>query len=272
MLSYLWSDKIIQYFTEKSEETRQEVINLLDRMLVSADKNRIAAILILSSAGLGVVTFLILWPQIILGLLMGSIVTILGWRIPKMFLQHLWEKRCSRVVNQMVDGLTIMANGVKAGLSITQSMERVLANMSGPFAQEINLVLNKVRLGMTIEDALIEFGERIPRPDVQMFVSTVNILKETGGNLAETFETIVSTIRERQKIEKKIEALTAQGVMQGIIITLVPFIILILFLLVDASFVTPLFTTPIGLISLALMLTMQIIGGIVMKKIVTIKV
>ena len=132
-----------------------------------------------------------------------------------------------QLTDQMVDGMTIMANGIKAGQSLTQSMERVTENMSGPLSQEFGLVLNKIRLGMSVEEALNEFGERIPRQDVQMFVTSVNILKETGGNLAETFQTIVTTVRERQKVEKKIEALTAQGTMQAVIITLVPFLLLV---------------------------------------------
>ncbi|MEL4382797.1 type II secretion system F family protein, partial [Shewanella algae] len=90
-------------------------------------------------------------------------------------------------------------------------MERVVENMKGPLPDEFGLVLNKIRFGMATEQSLVEFAERVPRPDVQMFVTAVNILKETGGNLAETFTTIVTTVRERQKVEKKIEALTAQG-------------------------------------------------------------
>ena len=82
---------------------------------------------------------------------------------------------------------------------------------------------------MAVEEALNEFGERIPRADVQMFVTSVNILKETGGNLAETFQTITTTVRERQKVEKKIQALTAQGTMQAVIISLVPFFLMGMF-------------------------------------------
>jgi tight adherence protein B len=172
----------------------------------------------------------------------------------------------------MVDGLTIMSNGVKAGLSITQSMERVVVNMSGPLSQEFSLALNKIRLGMALEEALNEFGDRIPRQDVQMFVTAVNILKETGGNLAETFQTIVLTVRERQKIEKKIQALTAQGTMQAVIITLVPLVLLGIFMVVDPNYVKPLLTRPLGWFVLMVMVGLQVIGGVMMKKIVTIKV
>ena len=84
----------------------------------------------------------------------------------------------------MVDGMTIMANGISSGLSVPQSMERVVDNLGTPISQEFGLVLSQIRLGKSVEEALLDLGERIPRPDVQMFVTAVNILKETGGNLA----------------------------------------------------------------------------------------
>jgi tight adherence protein B len=121
-------------------------------------------------------------------------------------------------------------------------------------------------------DALNDLGMRIPRPDVQMFVTSVNILSETGGNMAETFQTITFTIRERQKIEKKIEALTAQGITQGVIITLIPFGLLAVFYIVDPTYVQPLFNTTLGLLALAAMVTLQVIGGVAIKKIVKIQV
>ena len=105
-----------------------------------------------------------------------------------------------------------------------------------------------------------------------MLVVAINILKETGGNLSETFQTIVSTIRERQKLEKKISAMTAQGVMQGIIVTSIPFLLMGVFYALDPGHIMPMFTTTLGLVFLAAMLGLQLIGGIMIKKIVTIKV
>ncbi len=244
----------------------------MDRMVIDTDKKKVTHAMIAASFGPALLVFLLVWPNVIIGLLFGGVLCVLGWTAPRFIMNHLWEKRCSRLTNQMVDGMTIMSNGIKAGQSLTQSMERVVENMNGPLPQEFSLVLNKVRLGMSVEDALNEFGERIPRQDVQMFVTAVVILKETGGNLAETFQTITTTVRERQKVEKKIEALTAQGNMQAVIITLVPLLLLGVFLVLDPPYVMPLFTKPLGWVALALMLTLQGIGLIVMKKIVTIKV
>ncbi|MCC7404011.1 MAG: type II secretion system F family protein [Bdellovibrionales bacterium] len=272
VFSYLMSDRIIAKIHDRSIGSREEVLRLMDMMFVETDRRKVTILMFLLSFGLGSLVFLVFWPNIIIGLVFGLAVTFVGWSIPKNVMQGLWEKRCNRFVDQMVDGLTIMANGVKSGLGLTQSMERVVSNLSGPIAQEFSLVLNKIRLGMSVEDALNELGDRIPRQDVQMFVTAVNILKETGGNLAETFSTIVITIRERQKVEKKIQAMTAQGLMQAVIITLVPFVLLIIFLVIDPNYVKPLFTTPLGVVALIIMLGLQVIGGVTMKKIVTIKV
>lgn len=272
ILAYLTSDRLIEFLRRKSLGNREVVMELMDKMFLEVDKKRLTLIMLLSSFGLGAIFFLLVWPHVIVGILLGGAVTVVGWSIPKVIMTSMWERRCNVLVNQLVDGLTIMGNSVKAGQSLNQAMERVVENIKGPLAQEFGLVLNKIRLGMSTEEALNEFAERIPRQDIQMLVTSVNILKETGGNLAETFATVVTTVRERQKVEKKIQALTAQGTMQAIIITLVPFIIIGVFLMVDPNYIMPLFTRPLGWFALAIMLALQIIGLVVMKKIVTIKV
>ncbi len=272
IFSYFTSERIIAYLERKSLGSREEVLSLMDKMFIDTDRKRVTYAMLAGSFGVGLMVFMLAWPHFLLGTILGSAFTYLGWIAPKIIMTQLWERRCATLVNQMVDGMTIMSNGIKAGQSLTQSMERVVENIKGPLSQEFSLVLNKVRLGMSVEEALNEFGERIPRQDVQMFVTAVNILKETGGNLAETFQTITSTVRERQKVEKKIEALTAQGTMQAIIITLVPLALLGIFLVIDPNFVKPLFDKPLGWVILALMLTLQAIGLVVMKKIVTIRV
>lgn len=272
VIVYLSSDRIIAFSMRRTANTREDVLRMLDLMFVETDKKKISALLMLASLGFGLLMFLLLWPHFIPGFLFGVSATFVGWQLPKTIVGMVWERRCTKVVDQLVDGLTIMANGVRAGLSLTQSMERVVQNLRGPLSQELALILNKVQLGMAVEDALNEFADRVPRQDVQMLVTSVNILKETGGNLAETFSTIVTVVRERQKVEKRIQAMTAQGTMQAIIISIVPFVLLGIFLVLDPQYIEPLFTRPLGWFALALMLALQVIGGYIMKKIVTIKV
>lgn len=269
---YFRADKIIAFLKEKSLGKREEVIRLMDLMFIPIDHRRVTLIFLLLSYGLGFLFFFLLLPNWIFGIIVGSAITVAGWNLPLLITRNMYEGRCNRFVDQMVDGLTMMANGIKAGLSVTQCMERVVENMKNPISQEFELVLSQVRIGRTVEEALVELSERVPRQDVLMFVTAVNILKETGGNLAETFQTIVTVVRERQKVEKKIQAMTAQGMMQGLIISLVPFFLLIVFFVLDPKMIMPMFTTTLGLVLLAIMLTLQIIGGIVVRKVVKIEV
>jgi tight adherence protein B len=272
VVSYIWSEALIEFLRKKSLGTREEIIRLLDLMFVEIDEKRITILLSLLSFGLGAVTFFAFFPEVLIGTLVGMVVTAAMWNVPLIFIRNMHEKRMVTFTDQMVDGLTIMANGIKSGLSVPQSMERIVENMGQPISQEMNLVLSQIRIGRNVEEALIELAVRIDKPDVQMFVTAVNILKETGGNLAETFQTIVYTIRERQKIEKKIQAMTAQGIMQGTIISMMPIVIMVVLYFTDQKFIMPLFTTTLGLMILMGVFVLIIIGGLMIKKIVKINV
>ncbi len=269
---YFSADHILKWLHKKSLGKREYIIEKLDSMFVKVDQKKLTMTMLLLSFGLGIICFFLIWPQVIPAIFVSATITIMGWSVPTFVVDTLHKKRCDQFVSQMVDGMTIMANGVRSGLSVSQAMDRVVANSPNPMSQEFRLVLSEVRIGRTLEEALNSLGERIPRPDVLMFVTSVNILKETGGNMAETFQTIMYTIRERQKIEKKIEALTMQGRTQGIIIGCVPPGMLVMFYFMDPKMVMPMFTTPIGWMALALVLALEVVGGLMIKKIVTINV
>lgn len=268
----LWADKVLAWLHTRSLGQRDQVLKLMRVMGMDVNERRVTLIILLSSFGVGALAFLLLWPSVLAGTIFGASITIAGWQLPLLVTRTIYERRCTAFVDQMVDGLTIMANGIKAGSNPQESMKRVVEIMGNPISQEFSQVLYQMQVGDSFESALNDLGERIPRPDVQMFVTSINILKETGGNLAETFQTIVLTVRERQKVEKKIQALTAQGLMQGIIVSMIPFILMGVFLMIDPAFIKPMFNTTLGLVLLFVMLALQIIGGVVIKKLVTIKV
>ena len=272
VVSYFSADRAIAWLHHRSLGQREEVMRYLEMMFVETDQRRVTLAMVCSSFGLGGIIFVICWPHIWVGLIFGGAITVAMWSLPKFFIRSMWEKRCSAFVDQMVDGMTLMSNGVKAGLSVQQCMERVQENMPNPISQEFGLVLSQMRIGRSMQESLNELGMRIPRPDVQMFVTSVNILQETGGNLGETFQTITYTVRERQKVEKKIEALTAQGITQGVIISMVPLFLLVVFFVVDPNYVKPLFNTALGLVAIFVMLSLQVIGGLMIRKIVRINV
>ena len=272
VLIYLWADKVTGFLYRKSLGKRDDIIKLLRLMGSNTSEKQLTVFLLLMSYGWGVLFFMLFWPKIIVGLLFGAGAIVAGWTLPHLVIRNMYETRCNKFVDQMVDGLTIMANGIKTGTAPMQAMQRVTEIMGAPIRNEFQQVITQTQFGQSLEDALIDLGERIPKPDVQMFVTAINILKETGGNMAETFETIVYVIRERQKVEKKIQAMTAQGLMQGLIVSMIPLVLVGVFFVIDPAFIMPMFNTTLGLVLCFVMLTLEIIGGLIIKKIVTIKV
>lgn len=261
-----------EFYLKRAFGKRIEIKKMLDEMFVAIEDKKLDQMLILINLIPPILVFIITWPNYEIGLIASLIVWMMSSQIPYWYVQSKWDTRADLLVSQMVDGLTIMANGIKAGLSVPQSMERVVETLPNPISQEFGLVLSQVRLGQSLEEALSELGERIPRPDLQMFVTAINILKETGGNLAETFTTIVIVIRERQKLEQKIKTMTTSGKMQGLIISAVPIAIILLMWFVDPAFIQPLFSTTLGLILLVVIFGLIAIAGVMIRKIVTIKV
>jgi tight adherence protein B len=216
--------------------------------------------------------FILILPQILPATLFGSAIGIVMWFVPKAVVNNMFHKRLVKFNVQMIDGLGLMANGMKSGLSIVQSLGMVRQEMPNPLAQEFDYVLKQQQLGISVEDAFQNMAKRLPSEDVNMFVTAVVILKETGGNLAETFETIVYTIRERIKIEQKISSMMAQNLAQGAIVFCMPYAMFAMFYFSDPAFLEPMFNEPIGWLLIAIALTLQMMGGFMIYKIIQIRV
>lgn len=206
------------------------------------------------------------------GALFGVMLVLIGWKMPRRFINIVFRRRVTRFVVQMVDGLALMSNAMRSGLNIPQALQLVMDEMPNPISQEFGLVLSQNKLGVSLEEALSNLAVRMPHDDIEMFTTSINILKETGGNLAETFDNIAYTIRERIKIESKIAAMVSQGVMQGIIVVLMPFALGAILYTIDPERIRPMFTTIPGWVLLTFMMSLQAIGGFAIWKIVQVRV
>lgn len=196
-----------------------------------------------------------------------------AWDLPYIYLNKIVRPaRIKAFSVQMVDALTLMGNGMRSGLNVPQTLQIVVDEMPNPIKQEFNLVLSQNKIGLTLEKAFENLGKRIPSEDVVMFVTSVNILRETGGNIAETFATIVTTIRERMKLQSKISAMTAQGMTSAVIVGAMPWALGIMLYFVDPDTMRPLFTTPPGWLILIVITILEAIGFFVIVKMVTIRV
>jgi tight adherence protein B len=272
MITRHYAQRWIDWFRFQSIGTRDYVVERLNQMFIEITPDKALVYMLAGSITPGFIVFLSFLPNFVPGIFLGTAVTALLWKLPKPIVDYLYRSRVDKIVNQMVDGLAIMSNGIKSGLSVNQAMGVVVQEMPDPIRQEFNAILSENKLGVSLEDSLINFSKRVKSDDVEMFVTAVNILKETGGNLAETFDTITTTIRERIKVEGKIKALTAQGLYQGLIIAAVPPGMMLMFYQSDPEFMKPLFTTIYGWVVLTIVLILEVVGFLVIRRIIKIEV
>ena len=271
-LSYHYNKRLVDWFRFQSLGTRDYIVEKLALMFIDIPSQRILLGLFGISFGLGTLVFLALLPNLLAAIPFGLVIAVAGWKAPRPVVDWLYNRRINTFVSQMVDALNLMANGLRSGLSVVQSLGLVAQEMPNPIQQEFTLVLSENKLGVSLEEAFNNLAKRIKSDDVEMFVTSINILKETGGNLAETFDTIVNTIRERVKVEKKIAAMTAQGFYQGMFVMAIPPILGVVFYQTDPEFMRPLFTTAIGMAIVMAILLLEAVGFFVIMKVIKIDV
>ena len=173
---------------------------------------------------------------------------------------------------QLTDALGTMSNALRAGFSISQSFESVAEAELHPISDEFALLLQQLRVGMSFDDALASLEKRIGSDDLTLVVTAIDIARKTGGNLTEIFDRISETIRGRMRIERKVRTLTAQGRLQGLIVSLMPFLLCLIMTAMKPRIMVPFLTSLNGVCCLALASVMVLIGWLVIRKIVTIKV
>ncbi len=206
------------------------------------------------------------------GIFLTFLLSLTGYYFPKFNLNRQMEKRREAFQAQITDMLETISNGLKAGLSFVQAIESASVQLPDPMAQELKYTLAQNSLGVSLDDSLIAMSKRMKNDNFSLFVSAVSTTRQLGGNLPEIFTIISATIREREAMEGKIDALTAQGRMQAIFIGAMPFILMMGIYFLDKKTIMPLFTTPIGWMLLLIMVVLNALGFFFIRKIVSIEI
>jgi tight adherence protein B len=272
LVAYQFSGRILDWIRFQSIGTRDYIAEKLQLMMIDIPSDKILLYQVSFALGLGGIVFLLCLPNFAAGGFFGSLMLIFGWLLPRPIVNMLYQKRVDRFVEQMVDGLGLMSNGMRSGLSVAQAMGLVAQEMPKPIQQEFELILSQNKLGLSLEEAFVNLSKRVIADEVEMFVTSVVILKETGGNLAETFDTITTLIRERIKVENKIKAMTAQAFWQGIILLCVPPFMGVTLTQSDPELMKPMFGTPLGWAALTTVAVLMGVAYIVIKKVTKIDV
>lgn len=192
--------------------------------------------------------------------------------LPKIVVNWLRKRRFDNFEKQLPDALLMVSSAMRAGASLTVAMESMVKEQRPPLSQEFELMLREQRLGVDFDTALRNMEKRMPIQDFVMVVSGMRISREVGGNLADILETLADTLRRKHQMEGKIKALTAQGKMQGLVMTGLPLFLMLILNYMEPDAMRPLFHTWYGWATLAVIAVMEIIGYMAIKKIVTIDV
>jgi tight adherence protein B len=226
---------------------------------------------------------------LIVGLIAAGLTATASWfaRVPSFFVPlvgllmflapwaWLWNRRRVRLKKfaaQLPDGLELVARALRAGHSLAAGMHVVAEEMPTPISVEFGRVYDEQNLGIPLEDALKNMTERVPNLDLRFFVTSVAIQRQTGGDLAEILDKIGYVVRERYRILGQVKALTAEGRLSGVVLIALPFVLFLVMLHLKPDYVAVLWTERAGIKMSVFALIMQVLGAIVIKKIVDIKV
>jgi len=203
--------------------------------------------------------------MMIFGLFFGAL-------IPTAFLSIKRSRRLKAFKYGLADTLQLMSGSLSAGLSLAQSVDTVVREGRDPIAAEFRRALVEARLGVEIEDAMDSIAERMESKDFEWVVMAIRIQREVGGNLSELLNTVAATIREREYLERQVQALSAEGRLSVWILGGLPPGFMAYLLVANPTYLEPLISTTIGYIMLGLMAVLLTVGIVWMKKLVKVEV
>jgi len=192
--------------------------------------------------------------------------------IPVIIYRIMRTKRLRKFEEQLPDGLIMMAGSMQAGASLNIAIDNLIKEQPAPISQEFELLNREQRIGVDFELSLDHMDERVPIQDFAMFTSAIKINRDIGGNLAEILKKLSDTLRKKHQMEGKIDSLTAQGRLQGVVMTGLPVLLGVLLYFLEKDAMSQLWTTKVGYVVLAVIIIMEFLGYIMIKKITTINV
>ncbi|MCK9603358.1 MAG: type II secretion system F family protein [Candidatus Omnitrophica bacterium] len=201
--------KILESWQKKRVD---QITPKLDNMFLNVPLPKLILLDILSPVILGVASFFIFKS-----IAVAAIGGVLGLGLPLLIISQLERNRRQKFSHQLIDALMVLSGSLRAGLSLLQSLEILVEEMPNPISQEFSLVLRENRMGVPLEISLANLKRRIPLEDLDLIITSILVSRETGGDLTVTFNQLIVTIRERDKLQGRLKALTVQAKLQGII-------------------------------------------------------
>jgi len=243
----------------------------LHTYLIQAGIKMKPAKIILISAVLGVISYLMASHYdlrfeipVIIGIAVGA--------IPFGVVAWMRNRRLRKFEEHFPEALDLLGRAVRAGHAFTTGLEMIAKDSPEPIAGEFRTTFEEQNFGLPLRDAMLNLAERVPLVDVRFFITALLIQKETGGNLAEILDGLAHVIRDRFRIYRDVHTRTAQGRLTAVILIALPVVMFLVLRVVNRDYVQILFDDPLGPTILAVTAGMQIVGSIILWKIINIEV
>ena len=178
-----------------------------------------------ASLGLGLLVAVVIFLQsgaFLMSLGMGAVI---GLGIPHLVVGFFINKRTNAFNSKFPDGIELLVRGLRSGLPVTETLAVVAQEVPGPVGSEFKGIVERIKIGKTMEDSLQETADRLGIPEFNFFCITLAIQRETGGNLAETLSNLADVLRKRSQMKLKIKAMSSESKASAYIVGSLPFIV-----------------------------------------------
>jgi tight adherence protein B len=255
------------YMTNYKKTFTESASSSMSDMFMFVDTNRLFYINISAIIILPFLTWVLLGDPVT-----TITIFILVAIMPTFLYRSMQRKRLRRFEEQLPDGLIMLSGSMRAGASLNIALESMVKEQPAPLSQEFELFMREQRIGVDFDVSLQNMEKRLPLQDFAMLAAALRINRDIGGNLAEIIETLAETLRRKHQMEGKIESLTAQGKLQGIVMTGLPVLLGVLLFFLEREAMEKLWTTTIGWIVLGVIIIMEAMGYLMIRKITSIDV
>ena len=208
----------------------------------------------------------------VFGLLLAAAAAFAGFQAPQMWIKQRVKSRAQKLEQQLPEALTLVGNSLKAGFGLLQSLSLAAQQLEHPISTELAQTVHETNVGSSMDEAFVTLSQRCESYDLDLVVTAILVQRSAGGNLSEILGNVAETMRERVRIRGEINTLTAQQRMTGFVIGLLPVGVGGLFLLVSPEYVTVLFTETVGKVLLGVAVVLEVVGTIIIRRILSIEV
>lgn len=256
-----------RWVAQRQERAAASAKSDLEGMFIFTEANRLVAINVAVLISLPLLTWIATGSH---ALVLVSLVMAIA--APRLVLRHLARRRLRQFESQLPDALMMISGALRAGASLAMALDSVAMEGRPPISQEFELLQRELRLGVDMSVALEAMERRVPLPDLALVTAGMLLAREVGANLAETMESLAKTTRARLQMEGKIRSLTAQGKMQGVVMSCLPLLLIAVLNMMEPEAMAPLFHAWYGWVTLGGILVTVSIGYHFIRRITAIDV